>query len=358
MLRTYKGEKLVEVTPVQQIISSCSGALMTSALTTPFDVVKVRLQSQQQNARPLPSKPIYIMDCCTMVENVCICTSCDHHRLCPRHMLNMQAQARSVAAAITATPSSPAFTGTIDAFIRIAKEEGLRSWWRGLPPTLVMSVPATVIYYTTYDQLKVKFGFKPDTRNMFPPLLAGGIARTLAVTAICPLELIRTKLQSRSDYTYRELSGIVRNTVAQHGILSLWRGLGPMLIRDVPFSMFYWIVYEDMKVRLTKLVSPVYHPLLPFFVGSVAGGLSAAATTPLDVVKTHMQVEIGESARNTLGAGSTVGVMKSVIRDHGIQGLFVGIVPRCAKIAPACAIMIGSYETCKSFFADYNARNS
>ena len=236
MLRTYKGEKLVEVTPFQQVISSCSGALMTSTLTTPFDVVKVRLQSQQQNAHPHSAKPIYIMDCCTMVENVCICTTSDHHRLCPRNMLNVQA--RLVGNSVAAASTSPAFTGTINAFIRLAQEEGLRSWWRGLPPTLVMSVPATVIYYTAYDQLKVKFGFRPDKQNIAPPLLAGGIARTLAVVAICPLELLRTKLQSRRDYTYRELAGIVRGAIAQHGVLSLWRGLGPMMIRDVPFSMF------------------------------------------------------------------------------------------------------------------------
>ena len=130
------------------------------------------------------------------------------------------------------------------------------------------------------------------------------------------------------------------------------------MISDVPFSMFYWIAYEDMKLRLTKRVNPVYHPFIPFLVGSMAGGLSAALTTPLDVTKTHMQVEIGESARNPLGGGSALNVMRHVVRDHGVQGLFAGIVPRCAKIAPACAIMIGSYETCKSFFVDYNARHS
>ena len=152
-----------------------------------------------------------------MVENVCLCTLSDHHRLCPQNALNVQVRLAGAAA----TANLPAFTGTVNAFIRLAQEEGLRSWWRGLPPTLVMSVPATVIYYTAYNQLKVKLGFKLGKRTIIPPLLAGSIARTLTVVAICPMELMQTNLQSRRDYTYRELSRIVRNAFAQHGVLSL-----------------------------------------------------------------------------------------------------------------------------------------
>ena len=67
------------VTTLQQMMSSCSGALMTSLLTTPFDVVKVRLQSQQQNSI---LRSCYVMDCRTALDGVCVCTtvpSLEHH---------------------------------------------------------------------------------------------------------------------------------------------------------------------------------------------------------------------------------------------------------------------------------------
>lgn len=56
-----------------------------------------------------------------------------------------------------------------------------------------------------------------------------------AVTVISPLELVRTKMQSRRR-PYRELLACIRWAVAQHGVLSLWRGWGPTVLRDVPFS--------------------------------------------------------------------------------------------------------------------------
>ena len=43
--------------------------------------------------------------------------------------------------------------------------------------------------------------------------------------------------------------------------------------------------------------------------------------------------------------------------EHGYGGLYAGLVPRVAKIAPACAIMIGSYEVCKEYFHEYNNNN-
>lgn len=56
-----------------------------------------------------------------------------------------------------------------------------------------------------------------------------------AVTVISPLELVRTKMQSRRQ-PYRELLACIRAAVAQDGMLSLWRGWGPTVLRDVPFS--------------------------------------------------------------------------------------------------------------------------
>ena len=56
-----------------------------------------------------------------------------------------------------------------------------------------------------------------------------------AVTVISPLELVRTKMQSRRQ-PYSELLVCIRSAVSQDGLLSLWRGWGPTVLRDVPFS--------------------------------------------------------------------------------------------------------------------------
>jgi hypothetical protein len=44
-------------------------------------------------------------------------------------------------------------------------------------PFRVMSVPATIIYFTAYDQLKIMYGFKPGEKNIYSPVLSGITAR-------------------------------------------------------------------------------------------------------------------------------------------------------------------------------------
>lgn len=56
-----------------------------------------------------------------------------------------------------------------------------------------------------------------------------------AVTVISPIELVRTKMQSE-QLTYKQVRHAISGTIQHGGVLSLWKGLGPTLLRDVPFS--------------------------------------------------------------------------------------------------------------------------
>ncbi|XP_032868888.1 solute carrier family 25 member 40 isoform X2 [Amblyraja radiata] len=248
------------------------------------------------------------------------------------------------------------FRGTVDAFFQISRNEGIRSLWSGLPPTLIMAVPATVIYFTSYDQLRNLMRSYLGYDHSFIPMIAGATARVGAVTVISPLELIRTKSQSRR-LTYRELRVVIRTAVAHGGWLSLWRGWGPSVLRDVPFSAIYWYNYELLKKLLCKKYN-VSEPtlLISFSSGASSGTIAAVLTLPFDVVKTRRQIEIGEldAMRSPKKLSSTWIIMERIVRQSGFRGLFVGLLPRLMKVAPACAIMISSYEYGKSFFRKMN----
>lgn len=95
---------------------------------------------------------------------------------------------------------------------------------------------------------------------MWIPLFAGATARTIAVTTFSPLELIRTKMQSKKltysgnivlilllqeislfscefwHFLFSEITTALRQVVKYEGYKGLFRGLGSTLLRDVPFS--------------------------------------------------------------------------------------------------------------------------
>ncbi|CAJ1062233.1 solute carrier family 25 member 40 [Xyrichtys novacula] len=249
------------------------------------------------------------------------------------------------------------FSGTLDAFLKIIRNEGLKSLWSGLPPTLVMAVPATVIYFTCYDQLCAALKLRMGDYAQEAPLVAGAVARVGSATVISPLELIRTKLQSQKQ-SYRELTACIRSAVETEGWLSLWRGLGPTLFRDVPFSAMYWYNYEKSKLWLCEHYNtrePTF--TITFLSGALSGSIASIVTLPFDVVKTRRQVELGELQARNLShevSTSTFSVMSRIVAQDGVSGLLAGFLPRLIKVAPACAIMISTYEFGKAFFRKHN----
>ncbi|XP_061837401.1 mitochondrial glutathione transporter SLC25A39 isoform X1 [Nerophis lumbriciformis] len=339
------------ISPVQQMLASGTGALLTSVFVTPLDVVKIRLQAQQS-----PLRQALTSEAATWAGVTCS-PKWRCFLYCNGLMEHVYVCQNSSSCSSWYKPPPTHFSGTLDAFVKISRHEGLRSLWSGLPPTLVMAVPATVIYFTCYDQLRDFLRYGLGFHGSHIPLVAGGLARLGAVTVISPLELIRTKMQSRR-LTYGELRVCIRTAVAQDGLLSLWRGWGPTVLRDVPFSAIYWFNYELIKARLCERSQTSQANFsISFTAGATSGAVAAILTLPFDVVKTRRQIQLGEM--DTLGVAfkktsSTWHIMKEIWSEVGYRGLFAGFMPRVIKVAPACAVMISTYEFGKAFFQKIN----
>lgn len=179
--------------------------MVTSLFMTPLDVVKVRLQSQRPSVASELTPPSRfwslsytkwkcLLYCNGVLEPLYLCPNG------PRCATWFQDLTR--------------FTGTLDAFVKIVRHEGTRTLWSGLPATPVMTVPATAIYFTAYDQLKAFLCGQSLTSDLYAPMVAGALARMGTVTVISPLELVRTKLQAQ-HVSYRELASCVQASVAQ-----------------------------------------------------------------------------------------------------------------------------------------------
>lgn len=324
-------------TPLQQVLASCTGAVVTSLFVTPLDVVKIRLQAQSKN---MTSK--CFLYCNGLMDHICDCSGETNSW----SRMNKQMH----------------FNGTMDAIYKISKVEGVSSLWSGLSPTLVLAIPATVVYFVTYEQLRLKLkdNYNKDrpegtacTQPIWIPLIAGGTARIFSVSLVSPLELIRTKMQS-TKLTYYEIGEALKILVQQSGIRGLWKGVVATLMRDVPFSAIYWTGYENIKCFLNNGVPSFWNS---FIAGAISGGLAAAVTVPFDVVKTHQQIEIGTRVIANQKQGppvSTLSLVHKLYLTHGLKGLFAGLTPRLIKVAPACAIMIATFEHSKVVFNRYN----
>ena len=200
------------------------------------------------------------------------------------------------------------FTSTLDGLRKIARHEGALTLWRGLSPTLMMGIPANVIYFAGYDWLRTddRSPIKQRLGESGAPLVAGSIARVAAAAATSPLEMFRTRLQATpgtgANHFKTTIQDLYHMTQAK-GYSSLWRGFTLTMWRDVPFSGLYWWGYEEVKktlitARYPHLAESDDRPqetttqafLDSFLSGAISGSVAAFVTTPFDVGKTRQQV--------------------------------------------------------------------
>jgi len=342
------------LSPKQQMMSSGAGALLVSLFMTPLDVVKIRLQAQD---RMMAKK-------CFLYSNGIM----DH--LCPKQVTFKTNGDPPVRAMHTAEQicnckwyNRPKyFNGTMDAIVKISRTEGVSSLWSGLSPTLVLAIPTTMIYFTTYEQLKCMMNTRyvkyqelkgiVVSENADAPswisMTAGGLSRTWAVSLVNPLELVRTKMQSQK-MKLNQVQSCIKDLVKTRGVMGLWSGYTATLLRDVPFSALYWPLYEQ-----TRLLFGYDSFFVNFVSGAVAGSVASTVTLPFDVIKTTKQIEIGERDIMQVQKGVTRSnkqIVRDILKEQGVRGLYSGLTPRILKVAPACAIMISSYEYFKKFFS-------
>jgi solute carrier family 25 S-adenosylmethionine transporter 26 len=89
---------------------------------------------------------------------------------------------------------------------------------------------------------------------------------------------------------------VIAHIIQSEGIRGLFVGYYATLVRDVPYTMMELGLYENMKSFLQRYrkqsVSAANDELAA---AAVTGGITAFITTPLDLIKTKLMMQVGHT---------------------------------------------------------------
>ncbi|XP_027359167.1 calcium-binding mitochondrial carrier protein SCaMC-1-like [Abrus precatorius] len=230
----------------------------------------------------------------------------------------------------------------------IWKEGGLLGFYRGNGLNVLKVAPESAIRFYTYEKLKTFImnakgeESKADIGTM-GRLLAGGIAGAVAQTAIYPLDLVKTRIQTYAckGGSVPSLGTLSKDILVQEGPRAFYKGLIPSVLGIIPYAGIDLAAYETLKDMSKKYIlhDEEPGPLVQLGCGTVSGALGATCVYPLQVVRTRMQAQ-----RAYMGMTD---IFRRTFEHEGFRGFYKGLFPNLLKVVPSASITYLVYESMK-----------
>ncbi|CAK4657133.1 hypothetical protein LEN26_020254 [Aphanomyces euteiches] len=181
-----------------------------------------------------------------------------------------------------------------------------------------------------------------STKHAHPgvPVVAGAIAGGIEMCSIWPMEMIKTNLQLGTMKShYNGMLAGFRYHIATDGVLSLYRGLAPVLVGSLPKAGLRFGAFDYIK-RLLADKDGKSSTMRNLAAGLSAGALEAVlVTTPTETIKTKL---IDSNSGMVRG-------IQNIVRTQGIGGLYQGLSATVLKQASNTGLRF-------MWFTEYKAR--
>ncbi|KAH9743094.1 hypothetical protein KPL70_003184 [Citrus sinensis] len=179
-------------------------------------------------------------------------------------------------------------------------------------------------------------------------LFAGGLAGAVAQTAIYPMDLVKTWLQTYvcEGGKVPKIGAMSRDILVQEGPRAFYRGLVPSLLGIIPYAGIDLAAYESFKEMSKKYIlhDSEPGPLVQLGCGTFSGALGATCVYPLQVVRTRMQAQRMNTESAYTGMSN---VFKRTFKSEGLRGFYKGLFPNLLKVVPSASITYMVYEAMK-----------
>lgn len=150
------------------------------------------------------------------------------------------------------------YNGPIDVVKVLYKQGGIRSLYKGTCATLLRDVPASGVYFLTYEWLKRVLSPDGKSGDLSPLriIVAGGMAGMFNwMVAIGP-DVLKSRLQTAPEGKYPNgIRSVFVDIMRNEGPSALFKGAAPVMIRAFPANAACFLGYE-VAMKFLNYIAP------------------------------------------------------------------------------------------------------
>lgn len=240
--------------------------------------------------------------------------------------------------------------GMIGGFKQVIQNEGAGALLTGFGPTAAGYFVQGALKFGGYEFFKQQsinlIGYENATNNRTAVyLVSAACAEFVADIGLCPLEATRIRLVSEPTYANGLMSAFPK-MLKNEGVGAFYAGFGPILFKQVPYTMAKFVVYEKAAEAIFNVwpknsLSDGQQTLANLGAGLIAGLASAVVSQPADTMLSKIN-----KTKALPGEGTTTRLVK-IAKELGLRGSFGGLPARLFMVGTLTAGQFAIYGDIK-----------
>ncbi|KAG4082787.1 ADP/ATP carrier [Neocallimastix lanati (nom. inval.)] len=274
-----------------------------------------------------------------------------------RVKLLVQNQGEMLKSGRLATP----YKGIGDCFVRVAKEEGIASFWRGNGANIIRYFPTQALNIAFKERIKNAFAVDKEKEGYAKWLIAniasGGAGGALSQVFVYSLDYARTRLAndaksaSGGERQYKGLIDVYKKTYKADGIAGLYRGFTLSCVGIMVYRGLYFGLYDSVK-PLLKNIGMEGSFAASFILGWGVTTVAGIASYPIDTIRRRMMMTSGEAVKYK----SSIDCAKQVMQKEGVQAFFKGCGANILRGVAGAGVLSG-FDKIKEVYINWRVKN-
>merc|ERR1712071_278628 len=251
----------------------------------------------------------------------------------------------------------PRYTGIVDCFSRVTKEQGFKAFWRGNLTNIIRYFPTQAFNFAFKDSIKAQFP-KVDKKTegfrfFMVNVASGGLAGAGSLLIVYPLDYARTRLASDVGSGKQQFSGLLdclKKTVASSGIGGLYNGIGVSITGIIPYRGVYFGLFDTLSGYnpYQKDENGVIRAASKFGCAQFSAISAGYASYPFDTVRRRLQMQ-SEKPKSEWVYKGTMDCFGKIVKEEGTQALFKGAGANALRTVGAAMVLVLYSEITAAF---------
>jgi solute carrier family 25 (adenine nucleotide translocator) protein 4/5/6/31 len=249
------------------------------------------------------------------------------------------------------------YTGIVDCFSRVAKEQGIQAFWRGNFTNIIRYFPTQAFNFAFKDGIKALFP-KADKNTEFVKFFAinmasGGLAGAGSLCIVYPLDYARTRLASDVGGGKKQFNGLadcLKKTVSAGGIGALYNGIGVSVVGIIPYRGVYFGLFDTLSGYnpYQKNENGLLRASSKFVCAQTSAIAAGYASYPFDTVRRRLQMQ-SEKPESEWVYKSTSDCFSKIVKEEGTAALFKGAGANALRTVGAALVLVLYSEITAAF---------